>query len=164
MTDELLYLHLKAKYIVVINKEKNGCSITYPANVLIQPNIELHTDTFTFIDNKLIVGSSLDKDKEKEVEIFGYDNRFLVMTSLAIKIDRYKINKNLVVAFDGLKKKRGLLSILPEPKGELKIKEDFIKNNYSQILERLFYPPDAEKAGILDGFNNITNLIIKGEF
>jgi hypothetical protein len=160
--DETLALYLKAKYVVTVESHPNGCVISYPQNYFIKPNLPSHKDKYIFIDDKLIWSNSLD-DEEKERKVFGYDNRFLVMTDLLLKIERLGISKKLILFFDGLKPKNGLFSILPEPKGELLTKENVIQKNYIDIYERFYYPKDAENAGILEGYNNITNLIAKGE-
>jgi hypothetical protein len=163
MRDEVLLLHAKAKYIIFVEKQENGCRITYPANYFYKPELLCHSNNYTFIDNKLIVSSSLDKDKENEIEVYGYDNRLLVMADLLLKAKRLGISTHLITYFEGLERRKGLLSILPPPPGDLLRKENIIKQNWSEIYDLTYYPKDAEKEGILEGFKNITNLIVKGE-
>jgi len=162
MTDDLLFLHYKSKYLIAVEKHDNGCLVNYPANYFIEPNIPSFKEKYTFIDNSLILESSLDR-KEKEIKVYGYDNRFMVITDILLKAYKLRISKSLIIFFDGLHKRKGLLSLLPAPEGELLEKELLIKEHYSDIYDRIYFPADAEKAGILEGFNNITNLIVKGE-
>jgi hypothetical protein len=157
----LFLLHTKAAYVILIEKHDNGCIVKYPPNYLIEPSVPANTEKYSFIDNQLILESSL--NGEKEVEIYGYDNRIIVMTDIILKANKLKISKQLIRYFDGLKEKRGLFSVLPEPKGEFLEKENKLKDNYSNIYSKLYFPADAEKEGILEGFNNIQNLIVKGE-
>lgn len=162
MKEEVLFLHCKAKYVTIVTKTDNGCMITYPPNYFLQPALPSSIDIYSFIDNKLII-SSID-GKEKEIEIYGYENRFLVMTDMVMKIKKLGMSTQLVLYYDGLKKKKGLLSILPELSKDFSEKENIIKENYLQILECTYFPEDAKKEGILEGFNNINSLIVKGEF
>lgn len=159
MTEELTYLHIRSKYLILVEKQPNGCKITYPPNYLTKPEVPSIEERYTFIDDKLIFES---EGKEIEVQTYGYDNRFLVLIDLILKAQKRKISNELIMFFDGLKPRKGLLSILPAPNKDLLEKEDIIKENYKEMLDRLYYPPDAEKAGISEGFNNIHNLIVKG--
>lgn len=159
MTEELTYLHIKSKYLILVEKQPNGCKITYPANYLVQPEIPSIEEKYSFIDDKLIFES---EGREVEIKTFGYDNRFLVLIDLVLKAEKRKISNQLIMFFDGLKHKKGILSILPPPNKEFLEKENIIQENCKEIIDRLYIPADAEKAGILEGFNNIHNLVVKG--
>lgn len=161
MNQELLFFHLKSNYVITVKKTKLGCDIVYPDNYFIQPNLESHTDTYSFIDGRIEFTSSIGSNKE--LEVHGYDNRLVVLTDLSIKAARLGISTKLILYFDGLKRKNNIFHILPPPESkELAEKEFVMIDRYPDIRNLLLYPKDAEDLNIVDGYNNITNLIVSG--
>lgn len=160
--NELLNFHLEHKYYALVLKEKKGCSIAYPPNVLVRPATEQVIGVYQVIRNEVQYAQS-DGFKNK-IKINKYDTRLTILTDIGLKLKSRDISNKLVVCFDGNVEKKGIFSILEEfePKGELKIKEDLLKSKYQAILTGQYSLAEAKKDELELGFVTLTKIIESG--
>lgn len=158
MDDEVIILHIQNKYCVVVSKIKNGCLANYPENKLLIPASEEYACTYqTDTKDKMLFLTS--RGERKDINIIGYEFRFIVLTDIIQKAVNLKISRKLILPFDGLTRKPGIFSLLPKPKGDMKKKEDIIYANYQGILDGSYTSVDADKDGIVEGFSMILSIV-----
>lgn len=158
--DEIINFHLEHKYFVDVSKIKDGCSVKFPKNLIVIPNIQEYSIDYKIVSDGLMIVSN------EFTKHFAMDNsvkRASIVVDIVLKTLQRNISGNLILVFDGIVQKKKISEILNPPveKGDV-LKDKKLLKNCLDILTNGADYYEMNKIGIGDQYNYLVNLINNG--
>ncbi len=154
--NNMTQLHIKNKYYIDVQKTSSGCIVKTPGNILSSPQFLPETTEYKIENNILSVNRA-------DYVIPNYAIRGVILVDIMMKVTKLGLPLDLVLYFDGLTQKKGLLEIIDAPKNlEEKNKDGLLFKNLADIMLGGFDSEDAKKNEIGIGYNLIYQICEKG--
>jgi hypothetical protein len=163
-TQELINFHVQHKYYILVQKEEDGVSVNYPANIVFAPLFAGRVDVYKINKDKIEYANSDGAKVYFKTNI--YDARVLITTDIVINAKIRGISGKLILPFEGLILKDGVVGLLKQPtKKEHQEKEQKLIQKYQDIIDFLknsYTREQATKDGIVEGYGLVRNLLASG--
>ena len=164
--EELVNFCVQQKYFVVVQKDDGGVTVSYPKNCIVSPTFDARVDVYRNLSRKIEYANS--DGYTNTIKTAGYDNRVLILTDIVIKVKQRGISAKLILPFDGLVPKKGIVGLMSPPKQKvLSEKEQALLKKYQDIINvkaNNYSLDDAIKDNIAEGFNSLRFLLEVGGY